>query len=180
MNKTRLTRRTQHDYQTLAAGMRQKPDFAGAEEAMKKTKARIKGPDDMYINLWNSPSLLQFRGIQEEIDETEERLHRMRLREEDIRNTAHQEGINTVDLTHISQALTQQDRRMSAMQQHQQDLASSTQRQQQAMQEEMRAHMTALAAEQRHASERARMAEEVGKVHVDTLMADRDRLMAVA
>ena len=46
-----VVRRTQHDYASLGAGMRQKPDFDGTEEAMKKTKARIKGPEDVYISL---------------------------------------------------------------------------------------------------------------------------------
>lgn len=170
--------RKSRDYAALAAGMHRQPTFGEMEEVIKRDFP-LKLPNRNYITLWNSPELTQFRGVEDAIEGFEERVHKQREMDEEIRTVARENGVNTVDLSHVAAALQRQETMMGAMEQHQNDLAEHTRRQQEGMRHEVMAQMQVLAEQQRQAQQRAAMAEEVSRRHVDTVMADRDRLATI-
>ena len=51
------------NYESLVAGMRERPTIFDAEDVLKKDY-KVRFPDRRAITLWNTPELSQFRGIQ--------------------------------------------------------------------------------------------------------------------
>ena len=76
-----------YEYSSLAAGMRKRPTFGEVEDITKKDYP-LKLPSRSYITLWNSPELSQFRNVQAEMDGFEERVHKKRELDEEIRTVA--------------------------------------------------------------------------------------------
>ena len=74
-------------YESLAAGMRVVPTIFDAEEVLKRDY-KIRFPDRRAITLWNTPELSQFRGIMEDHDAMEERMHNAQLEQMELRQAA--------------------------------------------------------------------------------------------
>ena len=60
------------DLETLAANMRKKQTWADIEETLKNDP-RIRLPDSRALTMWNSFELARFRGVDEDLEEFEDR-----------------------------------------------------------------------------------------------------------
>ena len=107
------------DYASLA--LRKAPTFAIAEEVIRKD-FRLKLPDRRSITMWNSPEISQFRGVQEDMDEFENRKHLVEQEKADIRETARRENISTPDMTYVHEAMNHQRQMASSFETHLADL----------------------------------------------------------
>ena len=58
------------EYATLVASMRTVPSFEAAESVIK-TDYTLKLPSRVYLHLWNTPEISQFRGYQDDLDEAD-------------------------------------------------------------------------------------------------------------
>ena len=76
----------ERNYEALM-GMRKVPTITDAEELIRN-QPKIKLPDRRSIALWNSPELGQFRGVSEDLDATEERQHKARLEQLEIKKAS--------------------------------------------------------------------------------------------
>ena len=55
-----------YSYESLAAGMHKEPTF-GEVQAVIDRDFKFKTPDRRYLQMWNSPGISNFRGLQEEM-----------------------------------------------------------------------------------------------------------------
>ena len=63
--------------------MREKPTFAVAEEVIKQDYP-LKLPSRVHLQLWNTPEISQFRGYQDDLDESEKRRATIRQEQQDL------------------------------------------------------------------------------------------------
>jgi len=147
------------DYNTLTARMREKPTFATAEEVLKKDYP-LKLPDRRWIQLWNTPEISQFRGIQDEIDATEANREQHEREQAEIRQVARETGVHTPDMDMVHELLTHQRQQGAAMQEHMQGLAELNRQHMEGLRAEQRAELERLANAQNLAANRAAMAEQ--------------------
>ena len=71
------------DYAALAAKTRERPSFAVVEEVIRKDYP-LKLPSRVHVQLWNTPEISQFRGYQDDLDESEKRRATIRQEQHDI------------------------------------------------------------------------------------------------
>ena len=174
-----MVKQKTRDYEALVAGMRHRPTIFDMDEEMKKG-FYAKPVDNRWLQMWNSPEIQSFRGIEENMRELEENRQRYALQQEEMKKIGREQGVNTSDLSHVNEALLHQQKQMGVLQQVQATAAENERQAQTARDKELQAHMETLARESRTASENARMAAEVSQRHNDTLLADRDRLASIA
>jgi hypothetical protein len=147
------------DYTTLAARMRERPSFATAEETLKKDYP-LKLPDRRYIQLWNTPEISQFRGVQDEIEAAEDHRDQYEKEKAEIRQVARETGVHTPDIDMAHEMLTHQRQQATAMQQHMEGLADLNKQHMEGLRAEQRAELERLANAQNLAANRAAMAEQ--------------------
>ncbi len=164
----------ERNYEALM-GMRKMPTITDAEELIRN-QPKIKLPDRRYIALWNSPELGQFRGVSEDLDATEERQHKARLEQLEIKKASRDGDVAVPDLNFVHEALRANQQQQNAMQQHAADMSGAVQHQMRGMKADMLDAMERLMQSQAEAANRARIAEEVGNTRQDINMDDRDRL----
>ena len=131
-------------YEVLTSKLRVKPTFTSADEVIRKD-FKLKLPSRRYIRLWNTPEISQFRGYQDQIDETEERKHVAAVTRLDIQQTARQTNEPSMDAEIVLEMLQNQRQSSAAMAQHMQDLAEHTRRQNAGMAAEQREALQHLA-----------------------------------
>jgi len=174
-----MVKQKTRDYEALVAGMRHEPTIFDMDAEMRKG-FYVKPPDHRWLHMWNSAEIQSFRGIDENLQELEENRQRYALQQEEMKRLGREEGVNQPDLQHVNEALLHQQKQMGVLQQVQATAAENDRQAQVARDKELQAHMETLARESRTASEHARMAAEVSARHNDALLADRDRLAAIA
>ena len=117
------------EYAALAARTREKPTFASAEDVIKKDYP-LKLPSRVHIQLWNTPEVSQFRGYQDDLDESEKRRPTVRQEQQDIGIAAREactQVLPSMDLVH--EMLNQQRQSATALGQQAADLANATRQQ---------------------------------------------------
>ena len=139
-------------------GMRKMPTITDAEELIRN-QPKIKLPDRRSIALWNSPELGQFRGVSEDLDATEERQHKARLEQLEIKKASRDGDVAAPDLNFVHEALRANQQQQTMMQQHVADLSGTVQHQMRGMKADMLDAMERLLASQAEAANRARIAE---------------------
>ena len=114
------------DYATFAAAMRERPSFTVAEEIIKKDYP-LKLPSRAHIQLWNTPELIQFRGYQDDLDESEKRRAVIRQEQHDIGVSARDARTQVMpNMDFVAEMLNQQRRSANASQQQAENLANTT------------------------------------------------------
>ena len=142
------------NYESLVAGMRERPTIFDAEEVLKKDY-RIKFPDRRAITLWNTPEISQFRGVAEAHDEMEERQHNAQLEQIELRRAANRSETSMPDMQFVADEVQRSRRSESALREAMAAQAAAHQQQLRGMQEESMAQMTRLADQGRPAHARA-------------------------
>ena len=166
------------DYSEWVLGMRHRPTIFDAEEVLKKDYP-LKLPDRRYIHMYNSPELSQFRGVQTNLNDFEEKQAKAGAERTLIQQIGREQGHNTVDITAVAETIKRQEQQMGAMQQHYANLAAINRAEAQGRHNETISELERLNVAQRDAANRARVAEEMTNRHRDTMMEDRDRMAAV-
>ena len=87
----------ERNYEALM-GMRKVPTITDAEELIRN-QPKIKLPDRRSIALWNSPELGQFRGVTEDLDAAEERQHKAKVEQLEIKKAARDGDVGSRILT---------------------------------------------------------------------------------
>jgi len=87
----------ERSYEGLVAGMRERPTIFDAEEVLRKDY-KVKFPDRRAITMWNTPEISQFRGVQEEMDEEEERRYNAQVEHLEIRREGRQNETATPEM----------------------------------------------------------------------------------
>ena len=174
-----MVKQKTRDYEALVAGMRHKLTIFDMDAEMQKG-FYSKPPDYRWLDMWNSPEIQSFRGIEESMKELEENRERYTLQQEEMKRLGREQGVNQPDLQHINEALLAQQKQMGVLQQVQAASDENHRQAQVARDKELAAHMESMARESRTAAEHARLAAEVSKQHNDSLLADRDRLASIA
>ena len=154
------------DYEALIAGMRHKPAIFDMDAEMAKG-FYSKPPDYRWLDMWNSPEIQSFRGIEENMKELEENRERYTLQQEEMKRLGREQAVNQPDLQHINEALLAQQKQMGVLQQVQAASDENHRQAQVARDKELAAHKESMARESRTAAERARLAAEVSKQHND-------------
>jgi hypothetical protein len=85
------------NYESLVAGMRERPTIFDAEEVLRKDY-KVRFPDRRAITLWNTPEISQFRGVQEGMDDEEERRHNAQLEQLELRRAANASETSMPDM----------------------------------------------------------------------------------
>ena len=165
------------DLETLTAHMQKKQSWGDIEETLKN-QPRIRLPDRRALALWGSFELARFRGSNEDWEDWEDRKRDVQQRQAEVVQTARNGDSNMVDLGYVAEALDAHSRRMDMMDGHHRQMAENDRQQREGMHYENRLAMEQMARNQREAEERARMAAEVTRIHVDRGAADRDRMNA--
>ena len=148
-----------NNYAELSAKMREKPTFGVAEEVIKKDFP-LKLPSRTFINLWNTPEISQFRGYQDDLDESEKRRSQAQREKQDIGVAARAAGAQVLpDMNIVHEMLSQQRQQASALGQHMSDLSNINRREMAGMQAEQRAELVRLHAANQEAANRQRIAE---------------------
>ena len=147
-----------NNYAELSAKMREKPTFGVAEEVIKKDFP-LKLPRRTFINLWNTPEISQFRGYQDDLDESEKRRSQAQREKQDIGVAARAAGAQVLpDMNIVHEMLSQQRQQASALGQHMSDLSNINRREMAGMQAEQRAELVRLHAANQEAANRQRIA----------------------
>ena len=147
------------NYTELSAKMREKPTFGVAEEVIRKDFP-LKLPNRTFITLWNTPEVSQFRGYQDDLDESEKRRSQVQKEKLDIGNAARAAGEHVLpDMNVVHEMLNQQRQQASALGQHMSDLSAINRREMAGMQAEQRAELVRLHASGQEAANRQRIAE---------------------
>ena len=89
------------NYESLVAGMRERPTIFDAEDVLKKDY-KVRFPDRRAITLWNTPEISQFRGVQEAHDEMEERQRNAQLEQIARRQAANRSETSMPDLEFVA------------------------------------------------------------------------------
>ncbi len=165
----------ERSYEALMSGMRQVPTITDAED-MIKNQPKIQLPDRRSIALWNSPELGEFRGVSGALDEEEERRHRARVEQLEIKKAAREGETAVPDINYVHEAMRANQQQAATMQQHAADMSGVVQQQQRAMHADMMDAMERLMKHQAEAQKKASIAEQVGNIRNDVFMDDRARL----
>ena len=111
-----MVKQKARDLDALVAGMRHKPTIYDMDAEMKKG-FYSKPPDNRWLQMWNSPEIQSFRGIDENMKELEENRERYTLQQEEIKKLGREQGVNQPDLQHVNEALLAQQKQMGVLQQ---------------------------------------------------------------
>ena len=103
---------------TLTASLRKKLSCADIEEGIKKDP-KVKLPNRKTMTLWNSFDISRFRGVEEDWEAQEDRIHNVEERQAEVVDAARAGGGNVVDLGHVADALNAHARRAEMMMHHQ-------------------------------------------------------------
>jgi hypothetical protein len=102
-------------YEELAAkALKPVPTLTQAEEVIKRDYP-LKLPARTYIQLWNTPEISQFRGVQESLDEEAKNREDAEQERVEIRRAAREAGATTVDASLLHDALIQQRQSANAL-----------------------------------------------------------------
>jgi hypothetical protein len=145
-----------YSYEGLA--MRQAPTIFDAEEVLKKDY-KIRFPDRRAIMLWNTPELSQFRGIQEDHDDMEERMHNAQLEQLELRRAARTSDTNMVDMEFVAAEVQRSRQSVTALREAMAAQQAAHAQAMRGMQAETEAQMARLAAEAAAAAKRSEIAE---------------------
>ena len=115
------------NYTELTAKMREKPTFGVAEEVIKKDFP-LKLPNRTFTQLWKTPEISQFRGYQDDLDESEQRRSRVQKDKLDIGGAARDAGAHAPDMNVVHEMLNQKRQLESALGQHMSDLSTINRR----------------------------------------------------
>ena len=110
------------EYSEWVVGMRHRLTIFDTEEVLK-TDYPLKLPNRCYIRMYSSPELSQFRGVQTNLNDFEEKQAKAGAERTLIQQIGREQGHNTVDITAVADAIGRQERQMGAMQQHYENLA---------------------------------------------------------
>ena len=94
----------ERSYEGLVAGMRERPTIFDAEEVLRKDYP-LKLPDRRAITMWNTPEISQFRGVQEEMDEEEERRYNAQVEHLEINRAGRQNETATPEMDFLASEL---------------------------------------------------------------------------
>ena len=89
------------NYESLVAGMRERPTIVDAEAVLQKDY-KVRFPDRRAITLFNTPELSQFRGVQEAHDAMEERQHNAALEQIELRRAAASSETSMPDMSFVA------------------------------------------------------------------------------
>ena len=89
------------NYESLVAGMRERPTIFDAEDVLKKDY-KVRFPDRRAITLWNTPEISQFRGVAEAHHEMEERQHNAQLEQIELRRAANRSETSMPDMEFVA------------------------------------------------------------------------------
>ena len=109
------------EYLEWMAGLRHRPTIFDAEEVLKRDYP-LKLPDRRYIHMWNSPEISEFRGIQTNINDFEEKQAKAAAEDAQMKQIGRDQGMNTVDMSQVADILSRQERGMDAVRQSMADL----------------------------------------------------------
>jgi hypothetical protein len=87
--------------ESLVAGMRERPTIFDAEDVLKKDY-KVRFPDRRAITLWNTAEISQFLGVQEALDEMEERQHNAQLEQMELRRAANASETSMPDMEFVA------------------------------------------------------------------------------
>jgi len=146
------------NYESLVAGMRERPTIFDAEDVLKKDY-KVRFPDRRAITLWNTPELSQFRGVQEAHDEMEERVHNAQLEQMELRRAAASSETSMPDMEFVAAEVMRSRQSEGALRDAMAGQAAAHAQQLRGMQEETSAQMSRLATEAAAASKRAELAD---------------------
>ena len=148
-------------YAELAAKtMHIQPSFAAAEDVIKKDYP-LKLPSRRFIQLWNTPELSQFRGIQQELDAAEENREQHAREKLEIKQAVREGGSGSVpEMDMVHEMLSHQRRQQGAMEAHMAGLNEIHRQQMEGMRAEQRAELQRFATAQMEAANRASIAEQ--------------------
>ena len=96
-----MVKQKTRDYEALVAGMRHRPTIFDMDDEMRKG-FYSKPPDYRWLNMWNSPELGSFRGIEDNVRELEENRERYTLQQMEMKKLGREQGINQPDLQHVN------------------------------------------------------------------------------
>ena len=146
-------------YTEMAAKMRERPTFAVAEKVLQQDY-KLKLPSRTFIRLWNTPEISQFRGYQNDLDESEKRRQTLQRERLDIGAATREAGMHLYpDMNIAHEMLNQQRQSVMALGQHMSDLANINRQQLAGMHAEQQSELVRLTAAGHEAANRARMAE---------------------
>jgi hypothetical protein len=134
------------NYESLVAGMRQRPTIFDAEDVLKRNY-KVRFPDRRAITLWNTPEISRFRGVQEGMDDEEERRHNAQLEQLELRRAANSSETSVPDVAFVAAEVMRSRQSESALRDAMASQAAAHAQQLRGMQEETMAQMTRLAAE---------------------------------
>ena len=92
------------NYNELVGKMRIEPSFAMAEEVIRKD-FKLKLPSRTSIHMFNSPEISQFRGYQEDLLKTENRIREAEREKLTIREAAADAQVHTPDIEIVRERL---------------------------------------------------------------------------
>jgi hypothetical protein len=168
------------NYEVLSSKLRVKPTFTSAEEVIRKD-FKVKLPSRRYIRLWDTPELSQFRGIQSDFDEIEERKHVAAVTRLEIQQTARQTNEPSMNAEIVQEMMQNQRQSSQAMAQHMRDLAEQTRRENAGMAAEQRAELQRLANSHAQAQNLQRISETaLAGLMRDTALEQRNHIQDLA
>ena len=171
--------RKDYNYNDLVEGLKQEPTFAIAD-AIAKKDFPLKLPDRKYLTIYNSAEVSQFRGIQEEMDETAKQRNKVETDKASINRAASDANISTPDMTFVNDAVNQQRQMSSSFENHMSDLTRLHAQPMASQSHENRSELERLANLQAEAERKARMAEIALSGLRDVQEEDRARLARLA
>ena len=137
----------ERSYEGLAAGMRERPTIFGAEEVLRKDYP-LKLPDRRAITMWNTPEISQFRGVQEEMDEEEERRYNAQVERLEINREGRQNDTATPEMDFLASELQRSRQSQGALREAMDAQGAAHEQALRGMQAETEAQMSKLAAAQ--------------------------------
>jgi uncharacterized membrane protein YqiK len=146
----------------------------GLNDIIKDSKITL--PDRRYLFMYNSPQMDNFRKMGM-MEAAAKRQQDHRILREEVLEQASKSGGSVPDIAHVTAAMSQQLGMTEALREQMEGLAASARREQEGKRLEAEREMERFAAAQRAEAERARIAAEVARVHVDGMAAERDRMM---
>ena len=145
-------------YESLVAGMRERPTIFDAEAVLKKDY-KVKFPDRRAITLWNTPEISQFRGVQEALDDEEERRNNAQLEQLELHKVARETETSVPDMTFVVDELRRGRQSAGAVSEAMAAQQATHEQALRGMQAETQAQMARLAAEAAGAAKRQELAE---------------------
>ncbi len=140
----------------------------------------IKLPDRKYLTIYSSADVSQFRGIQEEMEDTAQQRNNVDRDKSAINRAASDGNMRTPDMTFVNEAVGHQRQMASSFENHMSDLTRLHAQQMASQSHENRAELERLANRQADADRKARMAEMALSGLRDVQEEDRARLARLA